>query len=141
MSRASTVLIVFGALAAIGSFAEAQTFGRPVEETRAITAIATTAASPERPVLAAIDGQESTSWGAPEGSTRAGAVIVLPASRLIAGLRVSGRLSADSRLSVEWLDTLEHKPFFGGTLSGPFSGDTVLDLSLERVVTDRTWRG
>jgi RHS repeat-associated protein len=131
-------LILFGALlAAIGLRAEAQTFGRPVEATPAIRAIATTPTAPERSVLAAIDGQESTCWGAPEGATSAGSIIVLPSPRLIAGLHLSAKLSADSRLTVEWIDSLENKPFFGGTLSGPFSGERVLDLSLERVVTDR----
>ena len=120
-----------------GARSHAQVFGRAVEDVPPITAIATTPAAPDRPVLAAVDGSESTSWSAAEGSTEAGVIIVLPGVRAIAGVRIQGRVAADSRVSVSWLAVDGPRPFFGGDAVGPFDGEIVLDLSLERAVADR----
>jgi RHS repeat-associated protein len=117
--------------------AGAQTFGRPVEDARLVTAMATTPVSGERPPLGAIDGNSGTAWGAPQGSTLATIVVGLEQPRLIAGLKILGHLEADTTLTVSWLDGLSSYSFFGGNVSGGLLGDTVLDLSLERAFTDR----
>jgi RHS repeat-associated protein len=120
-----------------GARSAAQVFGRVVEDVTPLNAIATGPAAPDRPALAAIDGRESTSWAPAESSTAAGVIIVLPATRAIAGVRILGRVSADTRISVSWLAADGTRPFFGGEASGPFDGEIVLDLSLERAVVDR----
>lgn len=116
---------------------EAQVFGRTIEDVTPLTAIATTPAAPDRPVLAAIDGNQSTSWAPSEGSTAAGLIIVLPGARAIAGVRILGRVSAGTRVSVSWLAADGPRSFFGGDVAGPFDGEIVLDLTLERAVTER----
>ena len=131
-----TTLALCGMLVLLTATAEAQTFGRLVEQAPAATALAASPIREDRPPSAAIDGQPGTSWGAPPGSSSAGIVIGLGEKRVLAGLVVDGHIEPDCELTVSWLGENEYLPFFGGQVSGGLSGARTLDLSLEHSFTD-----
>jgi RHS repeat-associated protein len=91
---------------------------------------------PENPGVYLVDNNLSTFWAFKPGVEEVWAEISLEEKTLIQALEITGFLSPEVELKIEYYQEGYWLPFLAPTVKG-LNGETLLDLSYDRVVTER----